>query len=370
MKRLAKWLLSILLILLLLAGGVAGLGWWLSGNFSGERLARMQAFPQYKAGAFFNEERQAPQDLGLNYLKRQFFGDEQRVPPGALPVMAIKPESLRAKPESGLRAAWLGHSSVLIEIDGQRLLMDPVLSARASPFQFFGPERFHPSPIPLARLNGIDAVLISHDHYDHLDEATIRHLARQGTKFFVPLGIGAHLESWGVSAGQMHELAWWESVEFGDLMITSTPNRHYSGRGFFDYKGTLWSSWAVVGPDHRLFYSGDSGYSKLFRNIGARFGPFDLGIIKIGSYGPGASWTDIHMVPEYAIRVHQDIGGKKLLPVHWATFNLALHDWDEPIKRVLKAAEAENVNILTPKLGEVVDLDRPFTNTPWWESVR
>ena len=181
----------------------------------------------------------------------------------------------------------------------------------------------------------IDVVTISHDHYDHLDRATIQHLAPQGTQFFVPLGIGAHLEEWGVPEDQINELEWWESIEMGELTIVCTPTRHYSGLELFDFKTTFWSSWSVIGPDHRFFYSGDTGYSQFFQQIGNRFGPFDLSIIKIGAYGPGANWIDIHMDPEDAIKVHMEVKGKRMLPVHWATFNMA-HDWMNLLNELLK----------------------------------
>ncbi len=300
-------------------------------------------------------------------VREQIFGGQQREPLVPLPVVPLSSAKLEMKPAEDLKAIWLGHASVLIEIAGQRLLTDPVLSERASPFQFIGPKRFHPPPIALEQLSGIDAVIISHNHYDHLDEATIRHLGSQGTRFFVPLGVGAHLEDWGIAVSQIREMDWWQTVKIGRLTITATPNRHYSGRGLFDYKATFWASWSIVGPKSRVFYSGDTGYSELFREIGDRLGPFDLNIIKIGSYGPGASWNDIHMNPEDAVQVHLDIGGKYMLPVHWATFNLAIHDWDEPIRRALKASEQHNVRLLTPKIGEAVSVDRPFVNTHWWE---
>jgi len=340
------------------------------GNISGERLERVEASEQFEDGAFVNIERQAPIEITWDLFKRQFFGDEIRVPPLAIPVIKIKPESLTSSPAPGLRAMWIGHASVLIEIDGHRLLVDPVFSEYASPFQFAGPKRFHPTPIALNELNQIDAVMISHDHYDHLDMATIQHLAPQGTQFFVPLGIGAHLEEWGVPENQIIELEWWETKKLGTLTIVCTPNRHYSGRGIFDLKATLWSSWSIVGPDHRFFYSGDTGYSQLFQQIGDRYGPFDLSIIKIGAYGPSDNWIDIHMDPEDAIRVHLDIRGKRMLPVHWATFNMALHDWDEPIKRAIKAAGENNVDLVTPRVGEVVTAGQPFFSESWWEEVK
>ena len=369
MTRKWFWFLG-LLILLLTTIAVWALNLKaLGGSISGQRLDRLMASEQYRDGGFVNVEPQAATKLTWDYLREQFFGDQIRVPPSALSVIAINPATLTQSPAPGLRVTWIGHAGAMVEIDGQRLLIDPVFSEYASPVQFAGPQRFHPPPIALNDLDHIDGVLISHDHYDHLDMATIRHLAGRGTQFFVPLGVGAHLEAWDVPAAQINEMDWWESITLGAIIINSTPNRHYSGRSLTDYKATLWSSWSLIGPQHRVFYSGDTGYSKFFKEIGRRMGPFDLTIIKVGAYGPGASWVDIHMSPEDAVRVHLDIEGKQMLPVHWGTFNMGIHAWDEPIRRTVIAAKAQGVSLLTPRIGEVVTVGVPFVSTPWWEVV-
>ncbi|MCF8467872.1 MAG: MBL fold metallo-hydrolase [Sneathiella sp.] len=366
-KKVSIGISSGVLVLIL---AVVSIGYALSAHISGVRLARAEASPQYRDGGFVNIEPQAPFELTWDYVQEQLFGDQQREPRWPLPVVMMEPGYLSIDAPTELRATWLGHSSVLVEMDGYRILTDPMLSERASPFQFFGPKRHHPPPLALEALENINAVVISHNHYDHLDEATIRHLAGQGTRFFVPLGVGAHLEGWDVPPDQIIELDWWQQEKLGDLTIVATPTRHYSGRGLFDFNAALWASWSILGPTSRVFYSGDTGYSKVFGEIGKRFGPFDLDIIKIGSYGPGQSWRDIHMTPEEAVQVHLDVGGKAMLPVHWATFNLALHDWDEPILRAATAAIEMNAILLTPKLGETVLADRPNTNDRWWEEVR
>lgn len=339
---------------------------------AGERLARAEADPQYRDGRFVNVQPETPTSWAAmgDYVVRQFSGDEVRVPPAPLPVVAIDPAALAAAPAASvLRAAWLGHASTLVEIDGLRLLLDPVFAERVSPLPV-GPQRFHPSPIALSALPPIDAVLVSHDHYDHLDMDAVRHLAARGTRFFVPLGIGAHLERWGVPAAQIEELAWWQERTLGGVRIVCTPSRHYSGRSLGDRGATLWSSWSVHGPQHRFFYSGDTGYSPHFREIGERLGPFDIAFVKIGAYGPGASWVDIHMPPEQSVQAHQDLRAKRMFPLHWATFNLAYHAWDEPIRRTVAAARGAGVDLVTPRLGEWVDADQPFQSTPWWETMR
>ena len=341
------------------------------GKIEGARLERARANPQYRDGAFANVDPDTPSGLaGLaSYMVRQFSGDEVREPPAPVPVDRVDPSRLAATPAPGLRAFWIGHASAYVEIDGLRVLIDPVFSEHASPFAI-GPKRFHPPPIALANLPRIDAVVISHDHYDHLDMATIRQLAGRGTLFFVPLGIGAHLERWQVPAAQIRELEWWEEQTVNGVRFVCTPTRHYSGRGVGDYKATLWSSWSVIGPAHRFYYSGDTGYSRHFAEIGERLGPFDLAFVKIGAYGPGESWVDIHMSPEHAVQASREVRGKRMFPLHWSTFNLAFHAWDEPARRAVAAARAQGVELLTPRIGQVVDADAPFASTPWWEAVR
>ena len=374
----ARWVARSIVVLVLVAAALATAAWAVlslpqfGAPMAGARLERARANPQYREGRFVNLEPEAPSTTSVvDYTVRQFSGDEVRVPPKALPVLAVDKAALAsAPPAAGLRAFWIGHASTYVELDGQRLLIDPVFAERVSPLPV-GPRRFHPAPIALADLPKIDAVLISHDHYDHLEMDTVRHLASRGSRFFVPLGIGAHLERWGVPASQVEELEWWQERTLGNgVRIVCTPTRHYSGRGLDDRSSTLWSSWSVVGPRHRFFYSGDTGYGKLFQDIGARLGPFDLAFIKIGAYGPGAAWTDIHMTPESAVQVSRDVRARRMFPVHWSTFNLAYHDWDEPIRRTLAEASRAGVDVVTPRLGEWVDADREFGSTRWWEAVR
>jgi len=344
------------------------------GEVVGARLARAHANPHYSDRAFVNPLPPASYtwDDAKNLFKGQFFGHEVREPPSAIPVVSVAPASLRAAaPNPGLRAFWIGHASLYVELDGVRLLFDPVFSDHASPFAF-GPKRFHAPPIALAELPPIDAVLITHDHYDHLDMRTIEQLARrsEGTLFIVPLGIGAHLERWGVAPARIRELEWGQQQTVDAVRIVSTPARHYSGRRLGDRNATLWTSWSVLGARHRFFVSGDTGYSEHFKAIGEQFGPFDLAFVKIGAYGPGAPWLDIHMSAEDAVRAATDVRAKRLFPEHWGTFNLAFHAWDEPIRRTLAAARALGLEVVTPRVGEIVDADAPFASSAWWESVR
>jgi L-ascorbate metabolism protein UlaG (beta-lactamase superfamily) len=333
---------------------------------SGERLARIERSPNYRDGKFQNLVGTRDITTGtLDVLRKQFLGPEQRVPPGPVPLVGLTRRAFDAPPASGLRAVWLGHATVLLEIDGCRVLFDPVWSTRISPSSLAGPERFFPPPLPLEELPPLDAVVISHDHYDHLDMTTARALARTGVRFFVPLGIGAHLERWSVPAPQIVELDWGESAPAGALTLTARPARHYSSRGLFDRDAALWASWVVVGPSHHAFFSGDTGYSDTFKETGERYGPFDLTLIKIGAYAP--EWPDVQITPEEALDAHEALRGAVMLPIHWGTFNLAFHAWNEPPKRLLEGARRRGVAVVIPRPGQLVEPKALPPLEPWWE---
>ena len=370
-KKRRRWPIVVIGILLLIGVATAGV---LSlptfgAKATGERLARMRANAHFHEGKFVNDLPPASYTFAdvRALIKGQFFGDEVRVPPAPIPVVTVAPDALKTvAPSPGLRAFWIGHASVYVELDGVRMLVDPIFSEYASPFDI-GPRRFHPPPIALADLPPIDAVLITHDHYDHLDMRTVQQLAQRGTAFFVPLGIGAHLTAWGVPEAQIHDMEWWEeAAPLRGVRIVSTPSRHYSGRGLGDKNATLWGSWSVIGAKQRFYVSGDTGYSDHFTRIGERFGPFDMAFVKIGAYGPGAPWLDIHMSPEDAVRAQRAVRARRMFPVHWGTFNLAFHAWNEPVQRAVAAAAANRVEIVTPRIGEMVDADRPFESTRWY----
>lgn len=280
-----------------------------------------------------------------------------------------------------LAVTWYGHASALIEVDGYRILADPVWSERVSPSALVGPARLHPVPTPLSELPPVDAVLISHDHYDHLDKATIRQLVLgQAAPFLVPIGIGAHLRHWGVPEHRIVELDWGGSISLAslgrerngtDLVLTCTEARHFSGRGLVR-NTTLWASWSIVGPTRRVYFGGDTGYTKAFAEAGAALGPFDLTLLPIGAYDE--AWPDVHMNPEEAVRAHADLcvgdpGHGLLVPIHWATFNLAFHGWSEPVRRMVEAAGAAGTAVAVPMPGQRVDPDGLPTGDSWWEDV-
>ncbi|TQJ91392.1 MBL fold metallo-hydrolase [Streptomyces sp. SLBN-31] len=343
---------------------------------TGERLARIRRSPHFKDGVFQNPGGQTgrPSISMVDFAKVYFDKDERprRGPRGTIPVHPTTLADIAKPPATGLRLTWMGHSSVLAEIDGHRVLFDPVWGQRCSPFPFLGPKRVHPVPLPLAALGPVDVVVISHDHYDHLDLPTIKALADTDTLFAVPLGVGAHLEHWGVSADRLRELDWHEATKVGGLTLAATPARHFCGRGMRNTQHTLWASWSVAGDEHRVYHSGDTGYFDGFRDIGAEYGPFDATMIQIGAYSD--FWPDIHMTPEEGMRAHLDLQGGRphgvMLPIHWATFNLAPHPWAEPGEGTIEAAHATGSRIALPRPGEPFEpTAETVPSDPWWRRV-
>jgi L-ascorbate metabolism protein UlaG (beta-lactamase superfamily) len=338
---------------------------------TGLRLERMQASPRYVDGVFVNT---APVAQGLKKgtatptLAEFLCGGQRRTPRAPLPSQSplagwTKP------PETGFRATWLGHSTVLLELDGARVLTDPVWGERASPVTFAGPKRFQPVPLPISALPQLDAVIVSHDHYDHLDYPTILELAKLNVPFFTSLGVGAHLQAWGVPPERITELDWWEhaKVPGTELVLSAAPSQHFSGRGLGGRNGTLWSSFVVRGPKHSVFFSGDTGLTPEYTAIHEHFGKFDLVMLEVGAFHE--SWGDIHLGPEHALEALKLLGGGKFLPVHWGTFNLAIHAWDEPAETLVRLAPTQGAELVMPMLGEPVEPSRVTTLTPWWRSV-
>ncbi len=351
-----------LVMLSLLVIGIAD-AWRALGSLpTGERLERMAASAQYRGGKFVDTLPRVEPDTvaaGLRWLR----GVEHSQPAAPLPVESPTTSELEVPPASELRITWFGHSSLLVEIEGKRVLIDPVWSERCSPSSFLGPARFHPVPMPLDALPALDAVVISHDHYDHLDYPSIVALTARPLRFIVPLGVGAHLAYWGVELERIVELDWWQSTELAGLKLVATPARHFSGRGLGADR-TLWSGWALLGQRRRVYYSGDTAMFEGFAQIGERLGPFDAALIEVGAYD--GMWADVHLGPEQAVQAHRAARGGVLVPVHWGTFDLALHSWVEPAERVLAAAAQEQVTVVTPRPGESVDPLAPPPPARWW----
>lgn len=297
--------------------------------------------------------------IALRFL---FAKPANTVPGKPLPVHALSAEQLFEADDNSLFR--LGHSTLLLKLGGQFWLTDPVFSERASPVQWAGPQRFHAPPIAIADLPPIHGVILSHDHYDHLDKAAVLALAERTTHFIAPLGVGDTLVSWGIPAGKVHQLDWWQSKHLDGVKLVATPAQHFSGRGMFDGNSTLWSSWVIETAHTRLFFSGDSGYFKGFKEIGDLYGPFDLTMIETGAYDP--QWPDVHMQPEESLQAHLDLRGKVLLPIHNGTFDLAMHAWHEPFERIVALARERELPIATPAIGKALSLTAPEAVEHWW----
>ena len=366
MKRRSKRVTLVLLgvVALLLLAFVVDAWSGLGTSARGERLERMRASPAWREGRFDNSLPTTKIDTWTAMVRWLKGADFKR--PDA-PVEVARPTSFATPPEAGLRITWLGHSTVLIEVDGVRLLTDPVWSERCSPSSVVGPTRFFAPPVSLEELPALDAVVLSHDHYDHLDEATLVALAERTKKFFAPLGVGAHLEYWGIAPQKIVELDWWQQQNVGAVTVTATPARHFSGRSLGDANATLWASWAFVGPKHRVYFSGDTALFPGFAEIGERLGPFDAALLEVGAYD--ALWADVHLGPEQAVAAHRALRGGLLIPVHWGTFDLALHAWTEPAERLLVAAEAEGVRVVVPRPGQSIEPSRAPGLERWWPEV-
>jgi L-ascorbate metabolism protein UlaG (beta-lactamase superfamily) len=342
------------------------------GTPEGARLERMKASPLWAGERFRNVHPVIPglrdPTVPMPTLTDFLCGGERRVPRRPLPSMSPL-EGWRRPPASGLRATWLGHSTVLLEIDGLRVLTDPVWGKRASPSTLAGPKRFQPVPVALRAMPPIDLVVVSHDHYDHLDYPTIHELARRDVPFVTSLGVGAHLERWGVRPERIVELDWWEShrLPASGLTVTAAPSQHFSGRGLNNRNSTLWSSLVIRAPRHAVFFSGDTGLTTEYQVIRERLGPFDLVMLEVGGLHP--SWGDMHLGPENALKALALLGGGAFLPVHWGTFSLAMHAWDQPAETLLALGPQAGARLLMPLLGEPVEPAHAGKVEPWWRGV-
>lgn len=287
------------------------------------------------------------------------------VPAKPVPVLALTRAQLLAAPDHSVFR--LGHSTVLLKLRGEFWLTDPVFSERASPVQWAGPRRFHAPPISIDELPPIKGVVLSHNHYDHLDHAAVLQLAGKTEHFLAPLGVGDQLIAWGVDAAKVQQLDWWQSTVVDGVRFVATPSQHFSGRGLGDRDKTLWASWTILDGDTRVFFSGDSGYFDGFKAIGDKYGPFDLTLMETGAYN--AQWPHVHMQPEETLQAHLELRGRWLLPIHNGTFDLAMHNWHEPFDRITALAAKKNVAITTPRMGEALNVDAPHTGSAWWLQV-
>ncbi len=330
------------------------------------QIAEFEILSNYKNGKFQNLST-IEMDIKFGKTLREYMKKApNRNPAKDLEVVLIDSATLAdRKPEKPL-ITWFGHSAFLLEMDGKKILIDPMLGRRPAPYPMPGPKRYsNELPISAEQLPYIDAVILSHDHYDHLDYGTIQKIKGKVGHFFTPLGVGNHLIYWGVDPEKITELNWWESIEWETFTLVSAPARHFSGRGMFDRETTLWCSWIIQGSEHKIFFSGDSGFDEHFKKIGKEYGPFDFAMMECGQYNE--DWKYLHMMPEETVQAAIDVKADLVMPIHWGGFTLALHDWTDPVDRAVKKAAELNMPITTPRIGESFEiggLEYPEEN--WW----
>ena len=373
LKKILKMTGIIILSIILLVVIVAAVFMNTSPEFGGKVSKEQQlAFAQtgrYEDGKFIN---QIPSEIEIGLkdfpglLYKQFKGDPNRQPAIKFPIEKIDSLEIVNKPDSITRITWFGHSAFLIEIAGKKILIDPMFGPVPAPHPWLGKKRYSNGlPIEIEKLPEIDAIIMSHDHYDHLDYGSIMKLKAKTKQFYMPLGVGAHFKKWGIEAERIHELDWWDDIMLDSLKFTCAPARHFSGRGMFDRAATLWASWVIEADGKNIYFSGDSGYGPHFKEIGQRFGSFDFAMMECGQYGE--KWKAIHMTPEETIQASVDINAKAVMPIHWAAFTLAFHSWTDPVERASKKAVEMNVPFYTPRIGEAIILDREIPSSRWWE---
>ncbi|WP_321417438.1 MBL fold metallo-hydrolase [uncultured Methanomethylovorans sp.] len=374
MKKLKKMVLYIFCFLLLLVVGITvfmNVDPAFGGNPTTEQKETYQKLSNYVDGKFINE---IPTQVGINFSNASSTNEDSasetknRNPTSPIPVSAVDWNQIKSENDS---LTWFGHSAFLLSIDNKKLLIDPMLSPIVSPVSFVGIKRYEYSADIMLHLIDkmppIDAVFITHDHYDHLDYQSIVKLNSKVSHFFVPLGCSAHLIRWGIPEEKITELNWWEETDYQGLTVALTPARHFSGREPFNINTTLWGGWVILGNNTRIYTSGDGGYGPHFKDIGDEYGPFDVTLIEGAQYD--RNWPDIHMVPEQSVQANLDVNGETMMLMHWGAFTLANHAWNEPIKRALKEANEREVNIIAPKIGETILLDSDLQKspTPWWD---
>jgi len=339
------------------------------GKPSKEQLKLYSSSPNFEQGKFINA---TPTNMDMSFSETvgvmyEFFkGAPGRTPTQPLPLHKIDSVDIAQKPDTLTRLTWFGHSTFLLEMKGKNILIDPMFGQVPAPHPLLGSKRFNEElPIAIEKLPHIDAVIFSHDHYDHLDYGSVQKLKSKVDKFYVPLGLDAHLTAWGIAPEKITAVDWWETIKHEDLTFISAPARHFSGRGVTDRFNTLWCSWVIKSGDESIYFSGDSGYGDHFKEIGEKYGPFDFAMMECGQYNE--KWPDIHMMPEETAQAAIDLNAKVMMPIHWGAFRLAMHSWTDPVERVTKKAAALGMPVATPKIGESIIINGSnYPTDVWW----
>jgi L-ascorbate metabolism protein UlaG (beta-lactamase superfamily) len=374
---------SALIIMLILIAGIIFINFspQFGAKTTGINYERIKGSKNFINGKFRNNEKTAMMTkIDLTSIPL-YFSKGNTIPSFTIPIKksnSIKSGGLDTtvtkdnldsyKQKSNVKVTWFGHSALLLEVNNRKIFLDPMLGKIPAPHPWLGSKRFNEElPMKIEDIPQIDAVLISHDHYDHLDYWSITKIKDKVKMFYVPLGVAAHLKSWGVDEAKIIELDWWEEASFEELTFVSTPSRHFSGRGLFNRDSTLWCSWVIKSENTKLFFSGDGGYSNNFKAIGEKFGPFDLTFLECGQYDEG--WSQIHMMPEETVKAHIDLRGEVLMPIHWGAFKLSIHPWQEPVERLLLEANSLRVKVTTPMIGEAIILEKSVPSSKWWKKI-
>lgn len=368
LKKMLIGILAITVFVVLVAAIFVNTSPEFGGKPTGTDLERIENSPNYNGDGTFKNQEVTLATTGMKFSSflKFFTNGDNKVPAEQLPQKNLTPEYFESAPAEP-RVTWFGHSAIFLEMEGQNIFIDPMLGEVPAPHPLLGNSRFNKElPISIENLPEIDVVLISHDHYDHLDYGSIKKLMDKVKQFYVPLGIKAHLLEWGVEASKIKEFDWWEGTEYNGIEFVSTPARHFSGRGF-KRNNTLWTSWVIKSKNNNIFFSGDSGYGKHFKEIGEKYGPFDFAMMECGQYNE--QWAHIHMMPEETVQASVDIKAKAMMPIHWGAFKLALHEWTDPVVRASKKADELKMNISTPIIGEAIIVDSKYPTSEWWKTV-
>ena len=360
-------ILALFLILILIGILFITLSPEFGGSPSKEQIAEYEELPYFSEGKFTNlipTEMSMSIGKTITMIPKFFANDPARIPSFEIPIEKRDSLELTAPTEES-RLIWFGHSAFLLQMDGLNVLIDPMLGDVPAPNPFLGKPRFNSElPIEIEKLPQIDLIIISHDHYDHLDYGSIQKLKEKTKAYYVPLGVGAHFDRWGVDSNLITEMAWWDEVKVNTISLVFAPSRHFSGRGPTNRFSTLWGSWIITGSKENIYFSGDGGYGPHFKEIGEKYGPFDFAMLECGQYNE--NWKEIHMSPEETAMAGIDVRAKLGMPIHWGAFSLAMHSWTDPVERVSKKAEELGLLLALPKIGEFIELGSLTENETWW----